>query len=155
MQFTQGYKQSGQLGQLAMTVPWVTFSSASRRILLIEDEPDVRRVVQTCLEKLARWTVIPAASGEEGLLLAHTEKPEAIVLDIMMPGMDGYMFLSALLAKQETQSIPVVFLTAKAELPELCQYEVLGVKGTIPKPFNPLTLHRDIAAALGWDLGTR
>ncbi len=123
--------------------------------MLIDDEPDVRRVVQTCLERLARWAVIAAASGEEGLLKATTEKPEAIVLDIMMPGMDGYTVLNALLAKPETQSIPVVFLTAKADSPELCQYEALGVKGTILKPFNPLTLHRDIAAALGWDLDTQ
>lgn len=123
--------------------------------MLIDDQPDVRRVVQTCLEKLARWRVSTAASGEEGLIKATREKPDAIVLDMMMPGMDGYMFLDALLAKPETQSIPVVFLTAKADSLELRQYEALGVKGTILKPFNPLTLHRDIAAALGWDLNTR
>lgn len=140
---------------LAMTISWATSSKASRRILLIDDEPDVRRVVQTCLEKLARWTVFTAASGEEGLLKATTEKPDAIVLDIMMPGTDGYMLLDALLAKPQTQSIPVVFFTAKADSPELSHYEVLGVKGIILKPFNPLTLHRDIAAALGWDLDTR
>ena len=128
------------------------FSSLSKRILLIDDEPDVRRVVQTCLEKLAHWTTISAASGAEGLLKAYTEKPDAIVLDIMMPEMNGYMFLDALLAKPETRSIPVVFLTAKADLSELREYEELGVKGTISKPFNPLTLHREIATVLNWDL---
>lgn len=122
--------------------------------MLIDDEPDVRLVVQTCLEKLAGWMVISAASGEEGLLKVYSEKPDAIVLDIMMPIMDGYMVLEALLAKPETQSIPVVFLTAKANSSELDQYKALGVKGTIRKPFNPLTLHREIAAALGWDFDT-
>jgi CheY-like chemotaxis protein len=143
------------LSLITMTALSPVSLSPSRLILLIDDEPDVRRVVQTCLEKLTRWTVIAVASGEEGLLKATTEKPDAIVLDMMMPGMDGYKFLDALLAKPETQSIPVVFLTAKAESHELRQYEALGVKGTIPKPFNPLTLHRDIAAALGWNLDTR
>lgn len=132
-----------------------TATSASRQILLIDDEPDLRRVVQTCLEKLARWTVITAASGEEGLLKATTEKLDVIVLDIMMPEMDGYTFLDALAAKPQTQSIPVVFLTAKADSLELRQYEALGVKRIIPKPFNPLTLHQEIALALGWNLDTQ
>ena len=138
-----------------MTVSLVTFASLSKRILLIDDEPDVRRVVQTCLEKLAHWTAITAASGAEGLLKAYTEKPDVIVLDIMMPEMNGYMFLDALLAKPETRFIPVVFLTAKADLSELREYEELGVKGTISKPFNPLTLHREIATVLNWDLDSQ
>ena len=138
-----------------MTASSVTFASLSKRILLIDDEPDVRRVVQTCLEKLAHWTAIAAASGAEGLLKAYAEKPDAIILDIMMPEMNGYMFLDALLAKPETRSIPVVFLTAKADLSELREYEELGVKGTISKPFNPLTLHREIATVLNWDLDSQ
>ncbi|MBN3880148.1 MAG: response regulator [Nostoc sp.] len=133
----------------------MTAISASKRILLIDDEPDLQRVVQTCLEKLTQWTVIIAASGEEGLLKAIAEQPDGIVLDIMMPDMDGYMFLDALWAKPETQSIPVVFLTAQAELPKPQQYEARGVKGTIAKPFEPLTLHQAIAAALGWNLDTQ
>lgn len=138
-----------------MTASAVTFASLSKRILLIDDEPDVRRVVQICLEKLAHWTAIAAASGAEGLLKAYTEKPDAIILDIMMPEMNGYMFLEALLAKPETRSIPVVFLTAKADLSELREYEELGVKGTISKPFNPLTLHREISTVLNWDLDSQ
>jgi CheY-like chemotaxis protein len=128
--------------------------SASKRILLIDDEPDVQRVVQTCLEKLAQWTVITATSAEEGLLKAIAEQPDVILLDIMMPEMDGYMFLDALWAKPEMQFIPVVFLTAQAGLLEPHHYETLGVKGIIAKPFDPLTLHRAIASALNWELGT-
>jgi len=128
-------------------------TSASKRILLIDDEPDVQRVVQTCLEKLAQWTVIIAASAEEGLLKAIAEQPDMILLDIMMPEMDGYMFLDALWAKPEMH-IPVVFLTAQAGLLEPHHYQTLGVKGIIAKPFDPLTLHGAIASALNWDLGT-
>jgi CheY-like chemotaxis protein len=129
-------------------------TSASKLILLIDDEPDVQRVVQTCLEKIAQWTVITAASAEEGLLKAIAEQPDVILLDIMMPKMDGYMFLDALWAKPEMQCIPVVFLTAQAGLSEPHHYETLGVKGIIAKPFDPLTLHRAIASALNWELGT-
>lgn len=137
-----------------MLLQTMMVTSASKRILLIDDEPDVQQVVQTCLEKLAQWTVIIATSAEEGLLKAITEQPDAILLDIMMPKMDGYMFLDALWAKPEMQFIPVVFLTAQAGLLEPHHYETLGVKGIIAKPFNPLTLHRAIASALNWDLGT-
>lgn len=128
----------------ATTIP------TARRILFVDDEFDVRRVVQTCLEKMARWTVIVAESGEDGLHKARTEHPDAIVLDVMMPEMDGYQFLNALLAQPETRSIPVVLLTAKADSLEVRQYEALGIKGLIGKPFNPLTLHREIAACLNW-----
>lgn len=134
----------------AMTDLSANSASASKRILLIDDEPDMRRVVQICLEKVARWTVIVAASAEEGLLKAATEKPDVIVVEIVMPQMDGFMFLDALRAKPETQSIPVVVLTAKAELLLLPQYEALDVNGIVSKPFNSLTLHQEIAAALGW-----
>lgn len=133
-----------------MTDSSVTRIPSGRRILFVDDEFDVRRVVQTCLEKIAHWTVLVAESGEEGLEKARTERPDAIVLDVMMPEMDGYQFLKALLVQPETRSIPVVLLTAKADSLDVRQYEALGIKGLIPKPFNPLTLHREIAACLKW-----
>ncbi len=123
-----------------------------RRVLFVDDEFDVRRVVQTCLEKIAHWTVIVAESGEEGLQKARTEHPDAIILDVMMPEMDGYQFLKLLLAQPETRSIPVVLLTAKADSLDVKQYEAMEIKGLIGKPFNPLTLHREIAAYLNWVL---
>lgn len=137
-----------------MLLQTMMVTSASKRILLIDDEPDVQRVVQTCLEKLAQWTVIIATSAEEGLLKVIAEQPDVILLDVMMPKMDGYMFLDALWAKPEIQFIPVVFLTAQAGLLEPHHHKTPGVKGTIAKPFDPLTLHRAIASALNWDLGT-
>jgi CheY-like chemotaxis protein len=124
---------------------------APKRILVIDDEANVRIVVQTCLEILGEWEVLLAASGQEGLLLTQTKKPDAILLDVMMPGMDGVAFVRELQANPELRAIPVVFLTAKAELTQPRQFQALGVSGAIAKPFNPLTLHDQIATSLGWD----
>jgi CheY-like chemotaxis protein len=124
---------------------------APKRILVIDDEANVRIVVRTCLEILREWEVLLAASGHEGLLLAQTERPDAILLDVMMPGMDGVAFVRELQANPKVRAIPVVFLTAKAELTQPRQFQALGVKGAIAKPFNPLTLHDQIAISLGWN----
>ncbi|NEQ28884.1 MAG: response regulator [Microcoleus sp. SIO2G3] len=126
-------------------------SLAPKRILVIDDEVNVRIVVRTCLEILGEWEVLLAASGQEGLLLAEAERPNAILLDVMMPGMDGVAFVRELQANAELQAIPVVFLTAKADLTQPRQFQALGVRGAIAKPFNPLTLHDQIATSLGWN----
>jgi len=91
-------------------------SVAPKRVLVVDDEANVRIVVRTCLEILGEWEVLLAASGQEGLFLTQTERPDAILLDVMMPGMDGVAFVRELQANPELQAIPVVFLTAKADL---------------------------------------
>ncbi|HEY9649180.1 MAG TPA: response regulator [Coleofasciculaceae cyanobacterium] len=123
----------------------------TKRILIIEDEANLRTVVRTCLEMLGGWEVLQASSGQEGLLLAQREKPDVILLDAMMPGMDGITVLEELLAHPELQDIPVVFLTAKVELTQPQRFLKLGARGAIAKPFNPLTLHNQVTTALGWD----
>jgi len=127
-------------------------SHTKKRILLIDDEVNVRTVVQACLEHLGGWEVLLAASGQEGLAGAEAEQPDAILLDGMMPGMDGVMFLRQLRGNPAINSIPVVFLTAKASLTEPKRYLELGAKGAIAKPFDPLTLASEIAMALNWKL---
>jgi CheY-like chemotaxis protein len=122
-----------------------------KRILVIDDEANVRIVVRTCLEILGEWEVLLAASGYEGLFLAQTERPDAILLDVMMPRMDGVAFVRELQANPELRAIPVVFLTAQADLTQPREFQALGVKGAIAKPFNPLTLHEQIATSLGWE----
>lgn len=126
-------------------------SVATKRILIIEDEANLRTVVRTCLEMLAGWEVLQADSGQQGLLVAEREKPDAILLDAMMPEMDGITFLQELLANPELQAIPVVFLTAKVELTQPGRFLRLGARGAIAKPFNPLTLHNQVTTALDWD----
>lgn len=125
-------------------------TTIKKRLLVVDDAVHVRLVVQACLENLAGWETILADSAETGLRLAEMFNPDAILLDGMMPGIDGVTFLGLLHANPTTHEIPVVFLTAKAELIEPEQYLPLGVKGAIAKPFDPLTLANHIAQILGW-----
>jgi CheY-like chemotaxis protein len=123
----------------------------AKRILLIDDEKRLARVIQACLSKLGGWAVTVATSGAEGLVKA-AEQPDAILLDVMMPDMDGLTLLRQLKENAITQRIPVILLTAK--LPEIQpeQAEFLSIAGMIPKPFEPLHLAEQIAEILGWQL---
>jgi CheY-like chemotaxis protein len=128
---------------------------ATKQILFIDDDLHVRQVVKACLEALGGWDVLLAASAEEGLVKAISCQPDAILLDVMMPEMDGLTLLQQLKANPLTQSIPIVFLTARRSLTEPQRFQKLGVKGAIAKPFNSLTLVPQIANALGWNLETQ
>lgn len=119
------------------------------KVLIIDDEEDVRYIVQMSLGRVGQMTVVEATSGEEGIALARSEQPSFILLDMMMPGMDGAAVFRALRALPETSQIPVVFLTAKAMLSEIQRLKDLGAKGVVVKPFDPLTLAREIKAILG------
>jgi CheY-like chemotaxis protein len=121
-------------------------------ILLIDDERRLARVIQACLSKLGGWTVMVARSGAEGLVKAEAEQPDAILLDVMMPEMDGLTLLRELKANSRTHTIPVILLTAQLPPIEPHQAEPLPIAGMIAKPFEPLTLVDQIAAILGWDL---
>ena len=122
----------------------------SHHVLIVDDEANIREILQACLGDVAGWQVSAAASGPEGLTKAIAERPDAIVLDLMMPEMDGIAFLRRLRMHPETETIPVVILTAKTYLVELGQLDHLGVAGAIAKPFNPLELPAQIAQALRW-----
>ncbi len=118
------------------------------KVLIIDDEADVRFVVKVSLGRIGQMDVVQADNGEEGVALAKKERPEFILLDMMMPGMDGMATFKALRADPETAGIPVVFLTAKAMASEVLKLEALGAKGVLLKPFDPLTLAADIKAIL-------
>jgi two-component system, OmpR family, alkaline phosphatase synthesis response regulator PhoP len=123
----------------------------SKTVLLIDDEPDIREVAQLSLGAVAGWRVLTAGGGTEGIELAANRQPDAILLDVMMPELDGPATLEALRERDETRTIPVLFMTAKAQAGELSRYASLGVAGVIPKPFDPMTLHERVSGALGWD----
>ena len=120
----------------------------TKRILVIDDEPDIREVTQIALEETAGWTTLAASSGAEGLATAAAELPDAILLDVMMPDMDGFTVLGKLKADPRTAEIPVILLTAKVQSVH-GKLRAQGA-GVILKPFDPMTLASEVAQLLGW-----
>ncbi len=110
------------------------------KILMIDDEADIRLIARVSLSRIGGMEVIEADNGAEGVQRAAQEKPDAILLDVMMPLMDGAATLSALRANAATAAIPVIFLTAKVLRSEIERLQALGVAGVLTKPFDPLTL---------------
>ena len=122
---------------------------ALRRLLLIDDEDDIREVAQVSLEIVGRWHVLAARGGAEGIRRARAEAPDAIILDVMMPDMDGAATYRQLKAHSETRHIPVVLLTATNPAGTEQREELRGL-AVISKPFDPLRLPAQVAHALGW-----
>ena len=124
--------------------------NTTKCILIIDDEDDIREVAQIGLEIVANWRVITASSGDEGIAKAKAHQPDAILLDVMMPDMDGPATFRKLQEDLTTQPIPVLLLTAKVESAGRRQFADLGVKGVIAKPFDPLKLSEEMIRLLGW-----
>ena len=123
----------------------------TKQVLIVDDEDRIRELVQACLEELGGWATLTAASGKEGLKIAQTESVDAILLDVSMPDMDGYTVCEQLQANSVTQSIPVIFLTAKVQPSDRARIAQMGIAGVITKPFEPLTISQNVAEILGWD----
>jgi CheY-like chemotaxis protein len=121
-----------------------------RRILVVDDEEDIQEVLRATLEILAGWEVLKAGSGREGVAMAAAEQPDVILLDVMMPEMDGPATFRRLQADAATRHIPVILLTARVLTSDQRVFAELGVPGFIAKPFDPLTITRRIADLLGW-----
>ena len=120
------------------------------KLLVIDDESDIREVAKLSLQLTEGWTVMTANGGPAGAALALSMEPDAILLDVMMPGMDGPTTLRALQKQVGTESIPVIFLTAKVQAADRQKFMQLGVRGIIRKPFDPLTLGQQIKDVLSW-----
>lgn len=123
----------------------------TKRILVIDDEDGVREIIQFSLEAAAGWDVLTAESGREGLALAEAKQPDAIILDVMMPEMDGPTTFRQLQASDRTKHIPTILLTAKAKISEQKQLIDLGVAGVITKPFGVQDLVDKIRNILNWN----
>ncbi len=121
-----------------------------RRVLLIDDEEDIRDVATITLELTGGWEIASADSGRIGLALARDFHPDAILLDVMMPDMDGPATLAALQSDEVTKDIPVIFLTAKVQPADHRRFTGLGVRGVIAKPFDPMTLASRVGEILEW-----
>ncbi|MBE7379791.1 MAG: response regulator [Leptolyngbya sp. SIO1E4] len=119
-------------------------------VLIVDDEADVREITKLGLEMGTDWTVLTATSGAEALTVAATKAPDVILLDMMMPDMDGRATLQRLKAEATTQSIPVILVTAKARHSNLEDFKDLALAGVVAKPFRPLKLAAEISKLLGW-----
>lgn len=122
----------------------------SRSVLIVDDEEDVRAIARLGIELSTDWSVLTAQSGQEALDRAATLKPDVILLDLMMPNMDGRATLQNLKANPATQEIPVILLTAKAAQAEQIGISGLDIAAIFPKPFRPLELTNQIRKVLGW-----
>jgi CheY-like chemotaxis protein len=126
-------------------------SKVAHRILIIDDEEDIREVAALSLETVAGWDVVMASSGAQGLARATEYQPDAILLDVMMPGMDGPSTFRELRKNPATARIPVLLLTAKVQASDQRRFADLGVDAVLFKPFDPMTLATQIADVLGWN----
>ena len=117
-----------------------------KRILYVEDEPDIQAVAKLALENIGGYTVEVCSSGSEALAKAPEFAPDLILLDVMMPEMDGIGTYKALREIAETATTPVVFMTAKVQKHEIEGYKELGAVNVITKPFDPMTLSETIKA---------
>lgn len=121
-----------------------------KRILLVDDDDDIRQVAGMSLELVGGWAVSTASSGAQALELAAAEQPDAIILDVMMPDLDGPQTFRRLQADDTTRSIPVVLLTAKVQAADRARFDELGVCGVLTKPFDPMKLSDEVSDVLGW-----
>lgn len=118
--------------------------SELQRILYVEDEPDIQAVAKVALEAVGGFTVQICSSGQEALNTAPDFAPHLILLDVMMPQMDGPTTLNALRQQAATAQTPVVFMTAKAQPQEIARFKELGALDVITKPFDPMRLAEQI-----------
>lgn len=126
-----------------------TVVSTLQRILYVEDEPDIQAVAKLALEMVGGFTVKICSSGEEALRDAEAFAPDMILLDVMMPGMDGPSTLKALRMLPTLAQVPVAFMTAKVQPSEVQQYRALGARGVIAKPFEPIALANQVREIWG------
>lgn len=122
----------------------------TKHVLVIDDEADIREITQLSLTVTTDWDVRTAASGREGLDMMRDYHPDLVLLDLMMPDMDGQTTCAHLKQDPETQSVPVIFLTAKVQIQDQLELAQAGVAAIFTKPFDPTTLGAEISAVLGW-----
>jgi CheY-like chemotaxis protein len=115
-----------------------------QRILFVEDDSDIQMVAQLALEDVGGFTVQVCSSGQEALATAGAFAPDIILLDVMMPGMNGVDTFKALKQLPDIAHVPAIFMTAKVQTHEVEQYTAMGAVGVIAKPFDPMTLSKQI-----------
>ncbi|MFB2939421.1 response regulator [Aerosakkonemataceae cyanobacterium BLCC-F154] len=125
---------------------------ATKTVLIIDDESDIREIAKVSLQLTRSWNVEGVSSGKEGLAIAIDKQPDLILLDVVMPEMDGLTTLKLLKENPFTQEIPVILLTATVKVATKQQYALLGAKAVMIKPFDPGILADQIETAVGWKI---
>lgn len=120
---------------------------AHPRALVVDDDESIREVAGAALELVGGWTVVHTGCGESAVELVLTHRPDVVLLDVMMPGMDGVSVRAALAADPRTASVPVIYLTAKGDHGD----RSAKACGLIIKPFDPMRLATQVEELLGWD----
>ena len=120
----------------------------SMKVLLVDDEEDIRKIGRLSLEAVGKFQTVVAATAAEALALAAAEHPDLILMDMMMPGMDGLAALAALRRVPTMKAIPVVFMTARVQRIDIAHYLSAGAIGVIGKPFDPMTLPDELRRLL-------
>jgi CheY-like chemotaxis protein len=121
-----------------------------RTVLVVDDDDDIRWLLEMALELTTSWKVITAHDGTEAVTMAGKHLPDAVLMDLMMPGMDGLAAFEALQADPVTRAIPVILVTAKLQVGTGRPWDGYALTGTIPKPFDPLSLGVQVADLLDW-----
>ena len=121
-----------------------------KTVLLVDDEDDIREVAQMSLEVTAGWTIEGANCGSAGIAKALELRPDAILLDVMMPDMDGPTTFKKMQEMPELKGTPVILMTAKVQASDLEQFNAIGVSGVIAKPFDPMSLADQVKEILSW-----
>ena len=119
-----------------------------QKVILVDDDPDIRTVGELSLGQIGGWNVTTAASGMEALEKIGEADPDVILLDVMMPDMDGPSTFAKMREIESFANTPVIFITAKVQRQEVERYFSLGASGCIGKPFDPMTLPAEISEIL-------
>ncbi|MFN3602914.1 MAG: response regulator [Dietzia sp.] len=121
--------------------------------LVVDDDPDIRLITELALARVAGWEVITADRARAGIELARTHHPSVVLMDLMMPEMDGIEATRLLHADPLTADIPVVLVTAKSAVRgDEPPWAGVDFAGVIPKPFNPRTLAQEVSEMVGWSV---
>ncbi len=123
---------------------------APKQVLVVDDEDAIREVAALSLQAVGGYDVLTAESGNDCVRQAVEQRPDAILLDVMMPGMDGPATFATLQSDAATRDIPVILLTAKVQAADHRQFAELGVAAVLSKPFDPMALPGQVATILGW-----
>jgi CheY-like chemotaxis protein len=121
-----------------------------KTVLLVDDEDDIREVAQMSLEVTAGWRIEGANCGTAGIKKALELRPDAILLDVMMPDMDGPTTFKKMQEIPELDGTPVILMTAKVQASDMEHFSAIGVSGVIPKPFDPMSLADKVKEILNW-----